>query len=334
NREDLWRITRKWSLEYFDLLYKIFGTKFDRLFFESEVYEKGKEIIESHTDGIFKKDKGAIIFEGEKYGLHNRVFLTSEGYATYEGKEMALAILQYKTFPFDLALHVVAAEQEAYFKVVFKALELIDSKFKDREKHLSYGMVELKEGKMSSRAGNVVTALWLFEEAEKRIKKHFPNTDAKNVQQIAVGAVKYSLLKFSRTSNISFSFEESISLEGNSGPYLQYTFTRSQSIKRKAEELGIEPLFSSQKYLTEGEVVLLRYLSKFQDAVEESAKAFAPNILCNYLYELAQKYNIFYQKVPVLTSESKEFRLALNNAAGETIKKGLSLLGIAVPERM
>ncbi|MFH1536214.1 MAG: arginine--tRNA ligase [Patescibacteria group bacterium] len=337
--QKLWEETRQWSLDYFEEMYKRLGSHFDRLFFESEVYEKGKEIVESNIgNGIFIKDQGAVIFDGEKYGLHKRVFITKEGFATYEGKEMALAVLEFAEFPFDLAVHVVAHEQAGYFKVVFKALELIDKKFKDRQKHLSYGMVELKEGKMSSREGNIVTGAWLLDEAKTRIKKEFPQMPDDTAEMVAVGAVKYSMLKYAVASNISFSFDESISLEGNSGPYLQYAYARTQSIlaklKNSCEAGSRSARQMSNVKLEAEEISLLRTIYHFPDIVEEAAENYAPNLLCNYLFDLAQKFNLFYQKHKVIGSQNQEFRLELIRGVGEIIKTGLHLLGIQSPEKM
>ena len=212
---ELWKLTRDWSLEYFDRIYKRTGTKFDRLYFESEVADLGKEIVMKNLNNVFIEDQGAIIFAGEKYGLHNRVFVNSIGLPTYEGKDVGLAHLQLKEFSPDKIIHVVGPEQKGYFEVLFKALELISKDFKDKETHLEYGFVNLKEGKMSSRSGNIVAGQWLLNEAKKRIKEQFADMDEKTLEIVGVGAVKYSMLKFSRTSDILSSFEESISLDGN-----------------------------------------------------------------------------------------------------------------------
>ncbi len=337
----LWEETRNWSLEYFDVIYKRMNSRFDRLYFESEVFEEGKKIVLEHIeDGIFEKSDGAVIFDGEKYGLHKRVFVTSEGNPTYEGKEMGLAELEYEEFAFDYALHVVGPEQGAYFKVVFKALELINPTFSGKEKHLAYGFVRLKEGKMSSRMGNVVSGEWLLDEAKKRISESFKDMDEKTLEEVAVGAVKYSMLKFGRESDIAFSFDESISLEGNSGPYIQYTYARTQSVLEKVKShpsaslrTKVKSPVKSSKLETE-ETEILRMLTKFSEVVEQAGSDFAPNILCNYLFELCQKYNLFYQKHKIIGGDKEEFRLALTKAVGQVIKNGLHLLGIESPHKM
>ncbi len=334
----LWEKTRVWSLEYFETVYERVGTHFDRLFFESEVYENGKKIVLSHVeDGIFVQDQGAIIFPGEKYGLHNRVFVTGEGNPTYEGKEMGLGPLQYSEFKFDLALHVVGPEQAGYFDVVFKALETVDPKFVGREKHLPYGFVQLKDGKMSSRLGNIVRGEWLLDEAREKIKKNFPELSSSIAETVAVAAVKYSLLRFGRTSDIQFSFDESISLDGNSGPYILYTYVRTQSILGKVKEEGIEGKIANNLDFEQEEKEVASALVHFPEIVENAASTYSPNLIANYLFDLAQKFNLFYQKHQILNTKDREvraFRLMLTAATGQVVKNGLALLGIETVARM
>ena len=185
---------------------------------------------------VFVKDDGAIIFPGN-FGLQQS-FINSIGLPTYEGKDVGLAYLQVKEFAPDRIIHVVGPEQIGYFEVLFKALEEISPEFKNKQLHLEYGFVRLKEGKMSSRKGDVVEGEWLLDEAKKRLKAQFEKMDERTLEQVAVGAVKYSMLKFGRKSDITFSFEDSISLEGNSGPYIQYSFARTQSVLAKIEILN------------------------------------------------------------------------------------------------
>ena len=233
--------TRKWSLKYFDKIYQRVNTKFDKFYFESEIFKPGKKIVlDGVKKGIFKISEGAIIFEGDKHGLHNRVFLNSEGYPTYEAKDMALAKLQFSEYKLDKILHVVAKEQTEYFKVIFKAMEYVLPKSKGKQEHLTYGWVSLKKGKMSSRLGNVVLGEWLLDEVKDEIKKIVAKSDAiknknKASEQISLAAVKYSFLKTGINRDIAFDIKESINLSGNSGPYLQYTYARIQSILRKSK---------------------------------------------------------------------------------------------------
>ncbi|TSC53937.1 MAG: Arginine--tRNA ligase, partial [Microgenomates group bacterium LiPW_16] len=201
---DLWRQTRGWSLEYFERIYKKVSSHFDRYYFESEVAGPGKEIVlEGLKKGIFEESEGAIIFPGKKYGLHNRVFVTQQGLPTYEAKDIALAKLQFSEFAPDLIIHVVGPEQKGYFEVVFKALAQLLPETAGKEYHLIYGWVRLKTGKMSSRTGEVVLAEWLLDEVEKRLKNSFKMSE-EVAEMVAVGAVKYSLLKFSPRQEIAF----------------------------------------------------------------------------------------------------------------------------------
>jgi len=338
--------TRTWSLEYFDYIYKRVDTKFDRLYFESEVAGNGNELSRKALEkGILRESEGAVIFPGGEYGLHDRVFITSRGVLTYEGKDMGLAKLQFKEYDPDLLIHLVGPEQTDYFKVVFKALELILPESNGREKHLPYGWVRLKEGKMSSRTGNVVSGSWLLDEAKSKLIKKY-NSDPEMAEKVAVGAVKYSFLKNSINQEIAFDINESISLEGNSGPYLQYTYARAQSVIEKSkvenEELKKFILSLDGLDLNSEELSLLRTLLYYPEIVESAAGNYSPNLLCNYLYELAQKFNVFYNKHRILDADSSgkinkattDFRLSITVATGTVLKSGLNLLGIQSPNKM
>src|SRR3989338_8352261 len=221
----LWKETRQWSLDYFDSIYARVYTKFDRLYFESEFAERGKKIIqEALKKKILVKSKEAVIFDGKKYGLDTRVFLNALGIPTYEGKELALAEKEFSDFGLlDKCMHVVGPEQNSFFKVTFKVEELLDpKKYKDKQKHLIGGWVRLKHGKMSSRSGVVVEGQWLIDEAKKKIQEKF-NCPDETAEVLAVASVKYSFLKKGISSEIVFDFDESISLDCNSAPYLIYT---------------------------------------------------------------------------------------------------------------
>ncbi|OGK37055.1 hypothetical protein A3F60_02310 [Candidatus Roizmanbacteria bacterium RIFCSPHIGHO2_12_FULL_39_8] len=211
---------------------------------------------------------------------------------------------------------------------------LNENKFKNKQYHLAYEWVKLKQGKMSSRTGNVVEAEWLIDEAKKRISKKF-KLDENTAEIIAAAAVKYSFLKNNVFSQIAFDFDESISLEGNSGPYLLYTFVRTQSVLKKATT-RVRPQQSGTVSLNPEEKELLRMLHIFSEIVFEAAKNYSPNLIANYLYDLAQKYNLFYQKHKILEADekTKKFRLLLNTATAKVIKKGLYLLGIKTVEKM
>lgn len=239
--------TRQWSLDYFANIYERVGSHFDRYYFEGEVYESGKQyVLEGVKKGIFVESEGAIIFPGKKYNLHNRVFVTGEGNATYEGKDVGLARLQFDEYHPGIIIHVVGPEQASYFQVLFKALELVFPETAGREFHLIYGWVKLKEGKMSSRTGNVILGEWLLDEAKKEITKILDQTGSKYnkpqreeiAEKAAVAAVKYSFLRVATKQEIAFDLAESVSFEGDSGPYLQYTYARAKSVLRKGQDLG------------------------------------------------------------------------------------------------
>jgi arginyl-tRNA synthetase len=337
----LYQTTRKWSLDYFDLIYKRVDTKFDRLYFESEVVENGKKRAEEALErGIFEKSDGAVIYPGEKRGLHNRVFITKEGVPTYEAKDLGLAELQFSEFTPDKIIHVVGPEQSGYFEVLFKALSEIDPSTSGKEFHLIYGWVRLKEGKMSSRKGNVVQGEWLLDEVKKRIIETY-KTDSEIAEKVAVGAVKYSFLKVGLRQEIAFDIEESISLEGNSGPYLQYTVARTNSVLTKARNSNIEIRKSENKMengkwkmVNEEELSVLRALIHYSEVVKQAAEAFSPNLLANYLFDLAKKFNNFYDKHRIIGGTNYELRIMLTKATGQILKNGLKILGISTPEKM
>lgn len=340
----LYIITRSWSLDYYDEFYTRFYTKFDRLFFESEVAQSGLEIVRSHVGTIFEKQNGAIVFPGEKYGLHTRVFITQAGNPTYEGKEMGNAFNEYNAFHFDQKVHVVGNEQAGYFKVVFKALELIDPmKFKDKQYHISMGMVQFSDRKMSSRTGDVLRVDWLIDQVKERVKEimkgeRIPEEKLDDtIEKIAIGAIKYSVLQVGTGQNVAFDINKSVSLEGNSGPYIQYVYARTQSVLRKASnphQVSLADLKNNT--LNEEEKALLLVLDRYSDVVAEAAVRYSPSIVTSYLFELAQAFNLFYQKCPILkeASERKSFRLGLTITTGKVIKHGLYLLGIQAPDQM
>lgn len=351
----LWEEGRKVSLEHFEELYKRIGVRYDKYYFESVTAKRGREIVLSHVDdGVFERNEGAVVYRGEQDGLHTRVFLTSQDYATYEGKDLALAIMKNEDDAYDESVILTGNEQLEYFQVMLAALSKIAPELASKTRHLTFGHVRLKEGKMSSRTGDVITASWLLDESVNRVKQAFADMDYDTAEKVGVGAVKYSMLKFSIPSDIHFSFEESISLEGNSGPYLQYTYVRTQSVldksssrhSERSEESQAENLFykatrysipsrrSQDDGLETEESELIRFLSQFEYHLEIAAEGFAPNLLCNYLFELAQKFNLFYQKHKIIGSEKEVFRLQLTKAVGNVLKSGLHALGIETVEKM
>lgn len=339
----LWEETRAWSLEYFDRIYKRVGTKFDRLYFESEVADSGREeVMAALKKGIFEQSDGAVIFDGEKFGLHKRVFINGKGFPTYEGKDIGLAKLQFGEYSPDLIIHAVAPEQTDYFKVIFKAIEQVFGETAGRELHVPYGWVRLKEGKMSSRKGEVITGEWLLDEAKTKAREIFEASAVKKevdidkvCEQVAIAAVKYSFLKLGLAQDLVFDINEAVNLHGNSGPYLQYTYARCQSLLEKADPKVIAST-AKQSLKEAEEISLLRALGHFQETVLDAAEAYSPNLLANFLYEVAQKYNTLYNNLQILNSSEteKERRLFLTRATAKVLKKGLYLLGIEAPNKM
>lgn len=334
---DLWKETRQWSFDQFDSLYKRVNTKFDNLYYESQVFKRGLELSqEALQKGILIESEGAVIFKGETYGLDTRVFITAEGNPTYEGKELGISEKEFtENGKLDKVIHVVAPEQTSFFKVTFKVQELLNPElFGNKQHHFAYGYVRLTEGKMSSRKGTIIQAEWLMNEVKKKIQEAFPDMDADSVEAVAVGATKYSFLKIDAGQDISFDINQSVSLEGNSGPYIQYTYARSQSLLQKAGSQIHE--LSTDYEMKDEELSLLRTFYKYPEVVFEAGQNFAPNLIANYLYDVAQKYNLFYQKIQILSSseKEKEFRLSLTSAAAQVLRNGLTLLGIPVLEKM
>lgn len=332
--KELWITTREWSVAYFEEMYKKLYSHFDRCYFESEVHEQGlKTSLELLEKGILEKSQGAVVFNGEKYGLDTRVFINSLGFPTYEGKELGLAAKEFSDFGLlDKCIHVVSPEQISFFKITFKVEELMDKeKYGNKQYHLVYEWVKLKVGKMSSRTGNVVEVAWLLDEIKKKILEKFKNA-GDIVETLAVAAVKYSFLKNSTNSIISFDIDESVSLEGNSAPYLLYTYVRTQSILHK------EAANSSQypKEITPDEKQMMRLIYQYTDKVYKAASTLSPNIVAGYLYELSREYNVFYQKNPILKADpdQKYIRLMITKAVGSIIKHGLDLLGIKTVQKM
>ncbi|MCX6807210.1 MAG: arginine--tRNA ligase [Patescibacteria group bacterium] len=341
----LWQETRQWSLDYFErCIYKRLHSHFDRCFMESEMWARGLKISrELLKAGILEKSEGAVVFPGEKYGLHRRVFVTSAGTAPYEAKELALAEMEKKAFKFDRNIHVVASEQAGYFQVIFKVLELRDKWQINRQENLAYGMVNLRSGKMSSRTGEVITAEWLIDEARKRIlRKLVKNTflsgreKEDTVEKIAVGAVKFSMLKSSASKNIAFDFETSVSFTGDSGPYIQYAYARICSIFRKAGKVNLKDFKLKKLGNNTSEHSLARLLNNYGNVVLKAAEKRDPSVVCNYLLDLAQAFSSFYELSPILTAdkETKKSRLALCKATRIVLASGLYLLGIEAPKRM
>lgn len=335
---EIWQKTKKWSLDYLEGIYQKFGIKYDGYFFESDAAPIGEQIVRDNIDKVFVRDHGAIIFDGEKYGLHTRVFITGVGNPTYETKEVGVTKVQRDAFDYDQAIILVANEVNEYFKVVLKAIEMVFPDLQGKKRNLPFGFVTLSSGKMSSRKGNVVTFDFVYtkirEEITKLMKKEKLSSDEKEqiIHIVTIGAIKFSMLKYSSQTDIVFDIKKSISLSGDSGPYLQYTYTRAKSVLRNAN-YEYQPTEIKHQLESE-ERSLLRAIEHFENILEEAATKLHPNILASYLLDLAKLFNLFYQKYQIIKDKNAEFRLALTCAVAVVLKQGLYLLGIESPERM
>ncbi len=368
NVNRLYATGRAWSLEYFETVYARLGTKFDRYYFESEMAAPGLDAVEEGLEkGIFAKSEGAIVFPGEEYGLHTRVFVNSRGLPTYEAKELALNRKKFEEYPLDLSVVVTGNEIVEYFKVLLRAMaQVLPPEVAARTRHMPHGMLRLPTGKMSSRTGDVVTAEDLFDQVKERLAEKVSARSALDdgeramaTETIAVGAIKYSILKQNPGQDIVFDFEKSLSFEGDAGPYLHYAYARLRSILRKADEAGLGKDVSMERGSmgtgtgngtgTEGradgvallgndaERALIRRLAEFPDAVARAAERLAPSVIAAYCYRLAVAANKFYETTPVLKDEDavrRAARLGLAADAAEVLRTGLGLLGMGVLEKI
>lgn len=336
---------RKVSLEHFEELYNKLGTKFDYYFFESQTAQIGLFIVEELLQkGILEKSDGAVVFKGEQYGLHTRVFVNSQSLPTYETKELGLSKMKFDREDFDQSIVITASEQTDYFNVVLKVLGFADHRAANRTKHVTHGMMRFAEGKMSSRKGNVITGESLISDVEKmvqeKVKDRELSDEEKNAvaEQVAVAAIKYSILKQSPGRDIIFDFNKSLSFEGDSGPYLQYTHARACSILRKAAEQNIIAKISagSNESKTESVGDIEKLLSRFPAVVERAQKELAPQLVATFLINLASAFNSYYAENIIVDAEKSEssYRVALTGAVKNVLENGLWLLGIKAPERM
>ena len=342
---------RKVSLEHFEEIYKTLGTKFDYYFFEGREGREGQPIVEDGlAKGIFERSERAVVYRGEKQGLHTRVFLTKENLPTYETKELGLNKAKFEKEPdLDESVIVTANEQSDYFKVVLAAMKEVLPEIAKKTKHIAHGMLRFASGKMSSRKGNVITGEGLIEQVKKRVLEKVRNREMpkgekeKLAEIVAVGAIKYSILRQAIGGDIIFDFEKSISFEGDSGPYLQYSYVRAKSVLQKAKEH--HPLASRTRLSpsTEGErkegggvTTLEHLLYRFPEIVERAGNEYQPHHVATFLIELAGAFNSWYAKEKIVDVDdpSSPYKVALTSAFATVMQNGLWLLGIKVPERM
>ena len=331
---NLYEEGKKQSLDYFEMVYKKLGTKFDHYFFESEVGGFGKEIVlEFLKKGVFEKSDGAVVFHGEKYDpkLHTRVFINSQGLPVYEAKELGLSKIKYNAYPYDLSVVVTGNEINEYFKVLLAAMGQIFPELAQKTKHISHGMLRLPTGKMSSRTGNIITADSLIEQVKEKIKEKIDDNSIAEI--IAIGAIKYSILRQAIGGDIIFDFDKSISFEGDSGPYLQYTAVRAKSVLEKAKNYTT---LKVSKVPFDTPIEVERLLYRFPEIGERASRECAPHHIVTYLIELASSFNSFYANNKIIdeSDPASPYKLALTQAVAHALTNGLQLLGIKVPEKM
>ncbi len=326
------------SLKYFEKIYKILGTSFDSYFFESETGPLGKELVLAQPE-IFPESDGAQIFKGEDYGLHTRVFINKEGLPTYEAKELALCKLKEDRLgTYDWSVISTASEVNEYFKVLLKAMSFIYPDLAAKTEHIGHGMVRLTTGKMSSRTGDVISALdFLDDVAEAAIAKMgesgHTEPDEELARTVAIAAIKYETLRGSITQNSVFDKAQAISFEGSSGPYLQYTHARISSLLAKADSLEMTASFAN---FPDTPYAIERYIYQFPEVVKQAFLERAPHKVTTYLTELAAEFNKFYahEKIVDTTDVEAPYKLALAKVVQTTLRNGLWILGIEAPDRM
>lgn len=332
---------REWSLEHFEEIYPELGTKFDYYFFEKDIFQSGQDIVKRELEnGVFEESEGAIVFRGDKYGLHTRVFLNSLGIPTYEAKEIGLAFEKEKKCESDELIVITANEQTEYFKVIQKAIEQFAPEISAKTKHIEHGMMRFKDGKMSSRTGNVVTGESLISDLkevmlEKMSDREMDLQEKKEIAiDVAVGALKYSILRQGPGKNIIFDREQALSTEGDSGPYIQYTNVRANSILKKAEEAGIDVEIGAPDNWSV--TPLEKKLYQFPEIVAGAYTDLAPQHLITYVTEVASLFNSFYASTQILDKDDPDtpYKLAITEATQTILTNGLYILGIRVPNKM
>ena len=346
---DMYQAGREWSLAYFETIYARLGTKFDEYFFESEAGPVGLKVVEEGLEkGVLEVgEEGAVIFPGEKYGLHTRVFRNKLGLPTYEAKDLGLAKTKWERWQYDRSYIVTANEIDEYFKVLLKTLSLLYPELSAKTTHLSHGMMKLKSGKMSSRTGKVVTGEGLLDELKEVVlakmgdpsspkatngqRRKIKNRE-KVADQIAVGALKYSVLKQAVGGDIVYEPDKITNLEGDTGPYIQYTYVRALSVLNKFQAPNSKLQTNSNDInLKTEELAIMRWIYRYGEVVMAAGEKYSPHMVAGYVYELATRFNTFYNQHQIVGSE---FRLLLTQAVAETLRSGLGLLGIEAPEEM
>ncbi len=345
----LWEMMNSWVYAGFDETYKRMGVDFDKIYYESSTYLEGKEkVLEGLEKGImYRKDDGSVWADLTADGLDHKLLLRADGTSVYMTQDIGTAKLRYDDYPIDKMVYVVGNEQNYHFQVLSLLLDKLGFKWGKDLVHFSYGMVELPEGKMKSREGTVVDADDLMDEmvgTAREVSRELGKLDglteaeAEDIAEtVGLGALKYFLLKVDPRKNMTFNPKESIDFNGNTGPFIQYTYARIRSVLRKAAEQGITDFDYTGVTPNDKEIALIQTLADFPATVADAGKKFSPSVIANYVYELVKQYNQFYHDCPIMREENtgvRALRLALSEMSARVIASGMSLLGIKVPERM
>jgi len=346
----LWEKMNTWVYNGFEKTYDAMGVDFDKNYYESETYLLGKNVVAQGLEkGVFyKKEDGSVWIDLTEDGLDEKIVLRSDGTAVYMTQDIGTAIQRVKDFDIDGMVYTVGNEQDYHFKVLFLILKKLGFEWANYLYHLSYGMVDLPSGKMKSREGTVVDADELMEQMTTTAKEiseelgkldeYSPEEKADLYKMIGLGALKYYILKVDPKKRILFNPEESVDFQGNTGPFIQYTYARIQSILRKADfDLNKEVEIAEDYKLHDKEKALLKQLQSYPETIQLAAENHSPALIANYTYDLVKEFNSFYQNVTILGTEDvseKMFRVQLSKVVGDVIKSAFQLLGIQVPERM
>jgi len=348
---ELWKMMNSWVYAGFDETYRKLGVDFDKIYYESDTYKIGKDIVLTALEGkiLYRNADSSIWADLTPDGLDQKLLLRSDGTAVYMTQDLGTAVDRYNEYEFDKNIYVVGNEQNYHFQVLKALLKKMGYKWADGLIHFSYGMVELPEGRMKSREGTIVDADDLIKEMQLTAKdvslelgklSDFSDDEKEEIfRKIGMAALKYYILKVDPRKNMTFNPAESIDFNGNTGPFIQYTYTRIKSVFRKAEQMGINAeqiLFSGAK-TSQKEIELIKLLRKFSETVSAAAAGYSPALIANYCYELSREYNQFYHDFSILGEDddvTRNFRLKLSIVTSEILYSGMWLLGIEMPERM
>jgi len=335
---DVYNKGKEVSLNYFKYITKRLGSDIAQgdLIFESEAAQKGQEIVHKNVPSVFEESEGAVVFYGSRYGLFDNVFVNSAGFSTYLGKDIGLLEIKFSKYDFDKSITVTDIEQKQHFQLVKKAAEMIDKKWAEKSEYIQHGRLQFSGGKISSRYGNVPLVEDLIDQVKKAVlprslEQVKDESKADEIaEQIAVAAIKYSIMKVSTGRNIVFDFDKSLSVEGDSGPYIQYTYARAKAVVDKAAAENIQ---MNNDNVQKSD--LARLLTRFPEIAARSAKEYEPHYVTNYVTELASTFNSWYAQEQILDGTEKAgAKVAVAAAVAQTLKNGLWLLGIKAPSRM